>query len=181
MKAKEEERRRKEVEIEKQKIEMENWNLKRDYEKVKIASEKLKQEFGEEKANEEIQISVNLLKEQDDQIHKLKDELEIESSERKKNQEEILILRNAEEMRPKIIKPVFTASDPQHVYIQGELCIRPDNDTHNKCVITVDPVISEGIVYFEVVFFNHDDKIFHIGVTNVEQDAKDKKEVKYYS
>lgn len=42
---------------------MENWNLKRDNEKVRITSEKLKSEFGEVKINDEIQISINLLKE----------------------------------------------------------------------------------------------------------------------
>ncbi|KAA6386902.1 MAG: hypothetical protein EZS28_017570 [Streblomastix strix] len=130
-KAKEEENKRKQVEIENGRIEMENWNLKRDNEKVKIVSERLNSELGEDKMNEQMDLSVNLLKQQDDQIKRLRDDLEREITEKRRHEEEIARLRqDLENLREQIeeqpvaIEPVLHVPDTLYCFISGDTFLR---------------------------------------------------------
>ncbi|KAA6392172.1 MAG: hypothetical protein EZS28_012300 [Streblomastix strix] len=208
-KAKEEENKRKQIEIENVRLEMENWNLNRDIEKMKIVSERLNSELGEDKMNEQMDLSENLQKEQDEQIKRLRDDLEREITEKRRHEDEIVSLRQqikrlndefeserAEKQRneqdlanlseqigqqPVAIKPILSVPDTQYCYISGDTFLRTSRPLEKDYTITVDPVVSEGIVYFEGIFYNHDREIFHIGVQNAEWGAQNKKKVKYYS
>ncbi|KAA6388829.1 MAG: hypothetical protein EZS28_015645 [Streblomastix strix] len=128
-KAKEEENKRKQIEIENGRLEMENWNLKRDNEKVKIVSERLNSELGEDKMNEQINLSESLLKQQDDQIKRLRDDLEREIAERRRNEEELTHLKDQIGQQPVVIEPVLSVPDTEYCYISGDTFLRTDR-TH---------------------------------------------------
>ncbi|KAA6374169.1 MAG: hypothetical protein EZS28_030304, partial [Streblomastix strix] len=185
-KAKEEEIKRKQFEIENERLEMENWNVKRDNEKVKIVSERLNSELGEEKMNEQIDLSENLLKEQDDQIKRLRDDLEREILEKRRHEEEIARLRqdliNMREQigqQPVAIEPILSVPDTQYCYISGDTFFRTSRPLEWKYLIAVDPIITKGIVYFEGIFYNHDRELFYIGVQNTQRGANDQDAIIY--
>ncbi|KAA6394414.1 MAG: hypothetical protein EZS28_010056 [Streblomastix strix] len=180
-KAKEEEKRRKDIEIEKIKLELENWNLKRDNEKMKITSDRLKEEFGEGKINEQFELACSVMQEQDEQVLRLREELERETAEKIRNEEEIAHLREQIRLKPVSIEPILHVADSKFCYIQGDTFMRTNKSIDRNYTITVYPAITEGIVYFECVFFNHDEKIFYIGIQNVEQGANNENQIILFS
>ncbi|KAA6363363.1 MAG: hypothetical protein EZS28_041110, partial [Streblomastix strix] len=117
LKSKEQERKWKEAETLKSQVEYENWVLKRENEKSKYVIAQLKEKFGKEKVEKEINTIENIEKQKDDEIKKLKDEIEkeklekqkiIEEKEKEKTEKENLKVENAkllEEVEKYKLKP----------------------------------------------------------------------------
>ncbi|KAA6377383.1 MAG: hypothetical protein EZS28_027091 [Streblomastix strix] len=167
-KLKEEQEKRKEAETQQRKIEEENWQLKREAEKVKCQIIRMKQKFGDEKIDEELQRIEDKEKENENKIRQLKEEKERKDDELLKKDEENKMLKNEnmklqldiENLKPKlpqepqdfpiaIINP--DPSDFEFKDIDGKMKKIIKKKTTNS-TFSLEQVIENGIWNVEVEF-----------------------------